>query len=391
MNETTLIRIEQFSNTTRQDWRLLKRFIQYHWDLYKDEPQYIPLLNYEYLGFGALGIIGWLDSRHVFFRHAEASFFLAYENNAVAGRIMAYTNENHNRHAGDKTGFFCFYESVNNPAVAKALINAASDWLKSKGMTHIRGPQNLPVNDATPGVLISGYETKPYIYYHYNYPYYASLFEQCGMNVVKRFVGMDVPVQTPIEERLLRVTELTKKRYKITLETFTNKRYNALRDMMFSIYNEAWHDNWGFVPMTREEFNENLHSIKLIWDPKMFIFAYVEGEPAAFFGCVPNILEVLKPIPGLKKLEILRALKMLLGKGLIKSFRQGYFGIRPKFRKIGLDAILVSEAKRYTQTHGYTACDIGWVLEDNELVIRMADFMGGKLSRTYALYEKVIE
>ncbi len=390
MNKNASIRVIKFSNQTRKDWQYLRQFIRFHWDHYRDEPQYIPLLDYEYLGFRTLGIIGWLDGRHVFFRHAEAVFFLAMRGDTVVGRIMAYVNYRHNQHANDRAGFFAFFECTHDPETAKALIGAASEWLKSKGMTHIRGPQNLPVNDATPGVLVSGFDTKPYIYYHYNYPYYASLFEQYGMSVVKKVVGMDVPVQTPVEERLQRVTELTKKRYKITLETFTNRRYKVLREMMLRIYNEAWHENWGFVPMTEEEFYENLHSIKLIWDPKMFIFAYVDGEPAAFFGCVPNILEALRPLPGLKRLEILRALKMLLLKKRVRSFRQGYFGIRPKFRKIGLDAILVSEAKRYTQTHGYTACDIGWVLEDNDLVIRMADFMGGKLSRTYAIYEKEI-
>lgn len=384
------IEILQFSNDTKEGRKLLKPFLMFHWTHYQGIPQFIPLLNYEYLGFRMLGITGWLEARHVFFKHAEANFFLAVRNGKIVGRTDAFVNHHHNEHANDKTGFFGLFESVNDPEVSAALLERAAEYLRSRGMTTMRGPQNFPVNEATPGIMIEGFDSKPYVYYHYNYPYYADLLAAYGMRVVKKVVGMDVPVQTPIEERLSRVTELTKKRYKITLESFTRKRYPILREQMFDIYNDAWKDNWGFVPMSREEFYHNLHSVKVVWDPKMFHFAYVDGEPAAFFGSVPNILEVLNPVPGFRRCELLRAVKMLLLKKRIRSFRQGYFGIKPKFRKIGLDAVLISEAKRYTQSHGYTACDIGWVLEDNDLVIKMADFMGGKRSRVYAIYEKNI-
>jgi hypothetical protein len=384
------LEIIQFSNETAEGRKLLKPFLKFHWTHYKNVSQFIPLLDYEYLGFKLFGLTGWLEKTHVFFKHAEANFFLVKRDGKIVGRTDAFVNHHHNEHAKDKVGFFGLYESVNDPEVNNALLDKAVEYLKSKGMTAMRGPQNFPVNEATPGIMIEGFNSKPYVYYHYNFPYYAELLSGYGMKAVKKVVGMDVPVQTPVQERLLRVTELTKKRHKITLESFTNRRYKVLREQMFDIYNDAWKDNWGFVPMTREEFYHNLHSVKMVWDPKMFHFAYVDGEPAAFFGSVPNVLEVLKPIPGFQWCELLRGGKMLLLNKRIKSFRQGYFGIKPKFRKIGLDAVLISEAKHYTQTHGYTACDIGWVLEDNDLVIRMADFMGGKLSRTYAIYEKDI-
>ena len=127
--------------------------------------------------------------------------------------------------------------------------------------------------------------------------------------------------------------------------------------------------------------------MKLIWDPKMFLFAFVKGEPAAFFGSIPNIAESMKPLSLLPRAELLRALKTIVKSKKVKSFRQGYFGIKPKFRRMGLDSILISQAKYYAQQQKYQYCDVGWVLEDNELVLRMADFMGGTVSRKYAIFQ----
>lgn len=380
--------IIQFSNQSKADKKLLKQFVGFPWDHYADEPRHIPLLKYEYLGIKLLGVTGWFDPNHNFFKHGRMAFFLAKRNGKIVGRVSAFINERFNQHHHDSVGFFGFFESINDQRVTNSLLDAASHYALSQGMTTIRGPQNLPINEATPGTLIDGYDALPVIYYHYNYPFYAQLLEGYGMQVVKRVVGIDVPVQTPVEERLLKVTEATKKKHNITIETFSQKKYQELRRIMFEIYNEAWNDNWGFVPFTEEEFNLNVDDMKLVWDPNMFLFAFVEGEPAGFFGSLPNILEAMKPMPLFPRFELLRAAKMLLTKGRVKSFRQGYFGIRPKFRSMGLDSILISEAKKYTQKKGYQKCDIGWVLEDNEKVLHISKYMGGKLSRTYAIYEK---
>lgn len=382
------IEIIQFSNKSNKDKKLLKKFVDFHWTHYKNEPRFIPLLDYEYLGFKILKVTGFFEPKHLFFTHGEMSFFLAQINGEVVGRTCAFINHHHNQHHHDKVGFFGFFESINDVGVSGALLDSASQYLISQGMTTIRGPQNLPVNEATPGTLIEGFDALPVIYYHYNYPYYSDLLQDFGMNVVKKVVGLDVPVNTPIEERFTRLSDIVKRRNNITLETFSRKRFKLLREYMFDIYNEAWDNNWGFVPVSREEFYKNLDDMKLIWDPRMFLFAFVNGEPAAFFGSIPNISERMTPIAGLRRADILRALRTVFRIGRIKSFRQGYFGIKPKFRKMGLDALLISEAKKYAQSRHYQYCDVGWVLEDNELVLRMADFMGGKISRKYAIFQK---
>jgi GNAT superfamily N-acetyltransferase len=382
------INIIQFSNKSSQDKKLLREFVDFHWSHYREEPRFIPLLDYEFLGFKLLGVTGYFEPHHLFFKHGRMSFFLARRNGETVGRTCAFVNDDHNRHHKDKVGFFGFFESINDQAVTNALLSAAGQYLKSEGMTAMRGPQNLPVNEATPGVLIEGFDAMPIIYYHFNYPYYADLLQQNGMTVIKNVVGIDMPVNTPVEERFIRMSEKVKKRYDITIETFSRKRFKVLREFMFDIYNEAWENNWGFVPVSREEFYKNLDDMKLIWDPKMFLFAFVKGEPAAFFGSIPNIAENMKPLSLLPRAELLRALKTIMKSKKVKSFRQGYFGIKPKFRRMGLDSILISQAKYYAQQQKYQYCDVGWVLEDNELVLRMADFMGGAINRKYAIFQK---
>ena len=127
----------------------------------------------------------------------------------------------------------------------------------------------------------------------------------------------------------------------------------------------------------------------LVMDKNLFIFAHVKDEPAAFFGAVPNINEKMKPLPFLKRFELLRAAKMFITKESSKGIRLGYLGVKKKFRKLGIDGVLLAEAKSYVQNHTkYDYSDIGWVLEDNTMTNRLVDFMQGKKSKVYTIYEK---
>ncbi len=383
------IKIVTFSNQTREDRKLLKKFINFHWKHYRNEPQYIPLLDYEYLGSRLIGITGFFEPQSLFFKHAEMIFFLALTHGKVTGRCNAFINHHHNAHWKDKTGFFGQFEAVDDVPVTRALLSAAGDWLKSKGMDTIRGPQNLPVNEATPGLMTGGFDSRPVVYYHYNKPYYERLLEACGFAPVKKVFSWEVPAMLPMEEKLVRVAEKVMKRKGVTLETWDQRPLDERKREMLDIYNEAWSDNYGFVPVTEEEFYKIVDDMQLIIDKGQFAFAYVGGEPAAFFGALPNIFDKMRPIPGLRRFELLRAAKMFLFKKSIKGLRLAYLGVKKKFRNLGLEGILLWNQKKYTQSHGYEYSDIGWVLDDNEAVIRMVGMMKDvKLSRTYTIFEK---
>jgi hypothetical protein len=385
------VEIVHFGCETREDRKFLRQFVDFHWNHYEKDPRYVPLLDYEYLGFSLIGMRGFFEPANLFFKHADMRFFLAKQDGQVVGRCNAFVNHNHNRHWNDKVGFFGQFESVNNPTVCKALTGAAEVWLRQQNMNAVRGPQNLPVNEATPGILTAGFDTRPVIYYHYSKPYYESLLLNAGFKPIKRVVSWETEVQRPIEVKLDRLGQKIIDRYGITIECWGKRPLKERKAEMLEVYNDAWNDNFGFIPFEQDEFYRIVDDMQLIMDKDLFLFIYVKGELAAFFGGVPNVAEYLKPIPGLRRAELLRALKMILGKGQVRGFRLGYLGVKKKFRKLGLDGVMIWKQKLYAQKRGYQYCDLGWVLEDNVLILRLGEMMGGKLSKTYTIFEKPIE
>jgi hypothetical protein len=369
----------------------LKQFIDFHWKHYKTDPQYIPLFDYEYLGMKLFGIRGIFEPDNLFYKHAEIIFFLAYKQDKIVGRCFAFTNSHHNQHWKDKVGFFGEFESINDTEVGNALLKAAESWLKQKAMDTIRGPQNLAVNEATPGLLTEGFDSRPVVHYHYNKPYYNDLFTSAGFKPIKKVFSWEVPVMSPMEEKLERVSKMAIERYKITFEPWGQRSFEERKNEMFEVYNEAWNDNFGFVPFTKEEFFAIIEDMKLIMDKNLSLFAYVKGDLAAFFGGVPNIAEKMKPIPIVRRCEFLRLMRMFLTRRSIRGFRLGYLGVKKKYRHLGLDGLMVWKQKIYSQQKKYEYCDIGWVLEDNAAAFHMLGFMKSKLSKIYTTYQKPIE
>ena len=386
----TKVQIISFDNQTKKDKKLLKKFVDFHWQHYKDDPQYVPLLDYEYLGFKLIGMTGFFEPKNLFFKHAEMKFFLAMSDGKIVGRCNAFVNENHNKHWHDKVGFWGQFESIDDQEVANALIGAATAWLKSKGMDAIRGPQNLPVNEATPGIMTEGFNSRPVMYYQYNKPYYEKLIRNAGFEQIKRVLSWEVSPMEPMVDRLERVALKVIKRFDLKFENWGDRSLAERKKEMFEIYNDAWSDNFGFVPFTQEEFYSIVDDMQLVMEKGLFFFIYVKGEPAAFFGGVPNITEKMVPIRGCRRCELLRAAKMLLTKGRVKGYRLGYLGVKKKFRRMGLDGVMLYKQKLYSMKKGYEYCDMGWVLEDNVLVISLVEMMGSTPSKTYTIFERKI-
>lgn len=389
VNENGL-EIVAFSNRSRLERKLLKKFVRFHWDLYRDESQYIPLFDYEYLGLRLLGIVGFFEPRNLFFKHADMRFFLVYRDGRIVGRCNAFVNHEHNRHWNDKVGFFGHFECIDDPLVSAALVKAAEEWLKSRGMDIVRGPQNMPVNEATPGIMTGGFDSRPVIYYNYNKNYYEKLLLDTGFHSVKRVFSWEVPVMNPMEEKLKRVAGKVIERYSITIEDWGQRPYDVRKQEMLEIYNDAWNGNFGFIPFLKEEFDTIMDGVKLILDKGLFQFLYVKGEPAAFLGGIPNIFEKMKPIPSLHRWEFLRLLRMFLSKGRTKGFRLGYLGVKKKFQHLGLDGVMIWKQKTYTQKAGFQYSDLGWVLDDNVKTIRLIQMMSPQPSKTYTIFEKII-
>ncbi len=384
------IKIISFTNQTLQDKKYFKHFVDFHWEHYKEEPNYVPLLDYEYLGFKLIGMTGFFEAKNLFFKHANMRFFIALKGDKIVGRCNAFINYNHNKHWNDKVGFFGQFESIDDQQVTNALLTAASEWIKSNGMDTMRGPQPLPVNEATPGLLTEGFDSRPVLYYQYNKPCYEKLLRNWGLEPVKRVLSWEASVMRPMEEKLERVSQKVIDRFNVKIETWGERPFKVRRREMFEIYNDAWSDNFGFVPFTEEEFFAIVEDMQLIMEKKLFLFLYIKGEPAAFFGGLPNVSERMVPIKGFRRWELLRAAKMLLTKNKVTGFRLGYLGVKKKFRRMGLDGVMLWKQKTYAQQAGYQYCDMGWVLEDNVLTIRLAELVNAKISKVYTIFQKPV-
>lgn len=388
VGQSSHILIESFSP---DDTRKLKAFVGFHWDHYKDEPQYVPLLDYEYLGARFLGMTGFFERKNAFFKHGESRFFLAYQGDKIVGRCNAFVNHRHNSHWKDKVGFFGNFECINDIQVAKALFDASEKWLKSQGMEVIRGPQNFPVNEATPGFMAEGADTRSIVYYHYTKPYYLDLAKKLGFQPVMNVLSWELSMQ---ENKVMDVLENLSlriiKRYDVTIEHWGQRSLKERKKEMFDIYNDAWNDNFGFVPFTQEEFYRIVDDMQLVMNKKLFIFIYVKGKVAAFFGGVPNIAEVLATSKTRRVPEIIRAIKLVLMKSKIRGFRLGYLGVKKDFRHLGLDGVMLWKQAKVAKQLGYDYCDIGFVLETNQPIIRVAKKCECTPSKKYTIFQKEI-
>ena len=279
MNDTAG-EIVEFDNQSSGSRKLLKQFVDLHWQLYAADRNYIPLLHQEYLGSRLLGMTGYFEPRHTFFRYGQRAFFLARADGKTTGRCVAFINPRHNERWQDRTGFLGFFECIDSKPLAADLLARAGEWLRQRGMTTMRGPQNLPVNEATPGILTSGFDSRPVIYYQYSKPYYADLLTAGGMQPVKQVRSWEVAVMRPLEEKLIRVSELVRNRRNVSLEGWGQRPLAERKREMLDVYNDAWYDNYGFVPFTEEEFSGIVDDMLLVMDKKNFVFAYSDGTLA---------------------------------------------------------------------------------------------------------------
>jgi hypothetical protein len=387
----TDVTIVSFSNKSSEDLKRLRQFVGFHWIHYRGDPQYIPLLDYEYLGSRMLRITGYFEANNLFFKHGDCLFFLALRHGQAIGRCNAFIDMNHNTHWKTTVGFFGNFECIEDETVAQMLLTAAETWLRSKGMTTIRGPQNFPMNEATPGFLVEGFNSRPVVYYHYNKPFYKDLAQAAGYAPLVKALSWEISVQrNAIEENLRPISEKVIDRYGVTVEEWSQRPLSIRKKEMLEIYNDAWNDNFGFVPFTEAEFNKIVDDMQLVMNKKLFVFLYVKGEPAAFFGGVPNILENLVPFAGNRRLELARAIRLILLKSRIRGFRVGYLGVKKSFRHMGLDGVMLWRQSRVSKALGFQYADMGWVLEHNVMTVRLIERCGATPSKTYMVFEKAL-
>ena len=347
------------------------------WPLYRNYPNWVPPLL--------------LDRRMVldtkknpFYQHAEIELFLAHQNNDIVGRIAAIINHNHNKFHDEHIGFFGFFESINDQKIATTLIEKAKEWLAGKGVDAIRGPVNPSSNDDL-GVLVEGFDKPPAIMMPYNPEYYDNLITGAGLEKVKDLHSYYVEKDQVMSGKLPRVMEKLKDREAFKLRQLNMKDFKNELHRVKAVYNNAWSKNWGFIPMTDAEFDHLADSLKQIVDPRIVLFAEKDNEPIGFALSVPDINQIL--IHNKKGRLIPGALRLLWNRKKIDFVRIIVLGVVLQYQRSSAGAILFYETAVRGIENGYWHGEAGWVLENNVMMNRAADFLNAKRYKTYRLYE----
>ena len=353
------------------------QFIKFLWKLYEKEPHWVPPLLMDRRKL--------MDKKkNPFYQHSAAEFFLAERDGQVVGRIAAIVNANHNKEHSENIGFFGFFESINDQGVATALFDTAKDFLKKRGVTAMRGPANPSVNDEY-GLLTGGFELDPVLLMPYNPAYYVTLVESYGFRKVKDLYAYLLSQDTVYSERLERANDIVKQRNNLSLRSLDMKHFNDDVGIVKELYNAAWAKNWGAVPMTDAEIDAMAADLKPIVVPDLVLFAEVKGKPIGFALSLPDINIALKHN---KKGRLLPGLmRLYLHKKEINMVRIIVLGVLPEYLNTGAAGVLFYETATRARRLGYQYGEAGWVLEDNAAMVKAAEALNAKLTKTYRIYE----
>jgi hypothetical protein len=355
----------------------LKQFVELPYSLYRDDPHWVPPLR--------IAVKELLDrSKHPFYADAEAEFYLARQNGQVVGRIAAILDKAHNRFHEENTGFFGFFESVNDVAVARALLERARQWVGERGARVLRGPVN-PSTNYECAMLIDGFDSDPMIMMPYNPSYYPVLMEQVGLRKAKDLFAYLNNSQTVDLEKIGRVADRVLASTGVSVRPIDMKNFQADVDSVWKVYNSAWARNWGFVPMSREEFLLMGKEMKQILKPELVLIGEVGNRVVGFALCLPDINQALKPAGG--RLFPTGLVKILYHQRLIKRARVLVLGVVEEYRTSGLAAGFYATLTRNARQLGIGDCEMSWILEDNVLMNRSLEVMGAKRYKTYRIYE----
>ncbi len=356
-----------------------KQFVNLPWKLYADDPMWIPPLLMDHRK-----LLGY--KRHPFHDDAEMQTFLAVHDGEVVGRVAAIVNHAHNRRAGEKRGFFGFFESIDDQSVANGLFDAARDWLFARGMRAIRGPANPSLNYEV-GLLIEGFHSPPTFMMTYNKPYYGRLVEGWGFKKVEDMYAFwgHIDMLTKLNKKLFFISSESQKRFNVTVRSMRRDRFHEEVEMFLRVYNESLAGTWGFVPLSAGEIKMLAEGLKQLIVPELAIVAEVDGHPiGACFGLLDYNPRIRK-ING--RLFPFGFLHLLRNKRAIKKMRVISINVVPEYQRWGLGVVLLGGLIKPIQEWGMQEVEFSWVLESNTLSRGSLEKGGAKRDKTYRMYD----
>jgi GNAT superfamily N-acetyltransferase len=368
---------------TRQD-RI--EFVDFPWQIYRHDPSWCPPLKLE--------VHNSINPRkHPFYKHGAAVQFLARRDGRVVGRISVSDDPNYNVEHESNVGCFGMFETINDREVVRSLFDAAVSWLHARGRTSMIGPIDYSTNYPS-GLLIEGFDTPQRVMMNHNPPYYAELLDEIGLRKSKDMYAWWFDSENESIERWQRRAAKLAERGGITIRPVRFEDFNIELAKCMQVYNQTWEKTWGFVKMTPEEFRHMAYQLKQTARPELLLLAEVEGQPVGFCVTLPDVNEAIRPLNGrLTTCGIPIGLaKLLRNMRRIKTARMAVLGVLPGYRRRGIAELMILRAfEQGKKKLGYTGAELGWTLEDNEMINRTVESVGGRRYKQFRIYERTID
>jgi GNAT superfamily N-acetyltransferase len=360
--------------------RDLRKFIDLPYRLHSTSPVWVPPLRLERYQF--------LSRRlNAFFKHGDAQLFLAERDGRVVGRISAHYDQAFNDFHGNLWGMFGFLELADEPDVLPALLEAAEGWLKAAGRDRMVGPMDFTMIDES-GVQIEGFEREPMVRQPCHPPYYAARCEEAGLEKAVDLLMWELHIsdRSKILPVVFKLAEEVEPRHGIRLRKMSRRRLRRDLDGFAEVYNQAWSENWGFVPFSRADLDQYASEMQLVFDRNWFMVAETaEGETVAIAITVPDMNQVLKRMKG--RLLPLGWWHFLRRRRIMDRVRVGFLGVKPAFQHTGVAAALYVEHFDMATVTPQKWGEMGWILETNRNMNRAMEAMGGRIVRRFRIYE----
>jgi hypothetical protein len=377
MSEPIIIR----PTATKQD---RKAFVDFAWEVYKDDPAWVPLLKSE--------VHGQIDpKKNPWFGHARAQLWLAERGGRIVGRISAQVDELVIEHMGPGTGQWGMFEALDGEAAA-ALIATAEEWLRAQGMTRALGPFSLSIWDE-PGLEIEGFDEPPTAMMGHHRPEYRGWIEAAGYDKAKDLVTYGLNIEHWEDPKIDRLIAMGERNPRIRIRQVDKSKFDQEARLILNLLNDAWSDNWGYVPLTEAEIAYAGKKLKPIIFSELVRVAEVDSEPVAFMLTIPDINELTKDLNG--ELFPFNWIKLLwrLRKPRTRRLRVPLMGVAKKLHHTRLASQLAFMMIEFTRRDavtkfGATHGEFGWILEDNKGMLSIAQLPGAGVNHRYRIYER---
>ncbi len=366
----------------------LTDFIRVPWPIYHDDPQWVPPLLMERRDHLS-------PRKNPYFRRAETCFWIAYRDGRAVGRISAQVNQVHLERYDDATGHFGFFEATDDPAVFRALTETAEAWLAERGMRRVTGPFSFSINEES-GLLVEGFDSPPYIMMGHARPYYGPGLESCGYGKVADMVAYYYDRDMALPRTIERLIQRAESRDDLTVRVIDMKRYHDEVGIVIDIFNDAWSENWGFLPFSEIDGRHLADSIRPLITARNIVIAEIAGKPAAMSVILPNINRMIQDLDG--RLLPFGWLK-LVWRLKFQSWHSGrmpLMGVRKEYQGSSLGAALAFAVIRAHREYffferGVRESELSWVLEDNTATRHMVETLGARVNKVYRVYQKDLE